>query len=160
MQACQPISFANSGSAMIKKLVAEHLICDFDTIQGHQFTTLFFPLTAARVVANVPIYLAPDARVKNQLFTCIELVDGSQLATYNGVDMPSSFTAGWLTLRDNCKNILAEMPLSSLNRVLNGDKNRFFRKLPVDWSQSFIKLTSTAGLSSAGFLFRIWTVKP
>lgn len=158
-QTCKPVSFYNSGSAMVKKLQAQHLICDFDSIQGHAFNTVFFPLTAPRLVANVPIYFTPDARLKNALFTCIELVDGSQLASYGGVDMPSSFKAGWIVLKDNCKNTIAEMPLSSLNRVLNGDKNRFFRKLPVDWSQSYIKLTSTAGLSSAGFLFRIWTVK-
>lgn len=154
---CTARSNASAGSQMVAKLEAMGCIVDYDHIQGNNCTTVFYPLTAARQYPRVPLYFDVDSRIEGKKLTCMELVDGSQIASYSGVDMPSNFTAGWITLRDNCNNILVEFPISKINRALNGGKNVFFGNLPVDWGKSSIHLTSVSGLSSAGFLFRIWT---
>jgi len=154
---CKP-SNTSSGADYAEKMVARGLTNNYDTMQGDECTTLFYPITANRLYANVPIYFDKDKRLINKLLTCMELVDGSTLATYGGVDMPSSFKKAWVVLKDKCDNLLIEFPISKINRVLNGGKNVFFKTMPVDWSKSYIQLTDTSGLGSAGFLFRVWTV--
>jgi len=154
---CTARSTASTGSALIAKQEAQHHIQDYDALQGYTCNLVFFPMRANRLFPNVPLFFDLDNRFLNQKITAIELFDGTQLASYAGVDLPSSFVSGWIVLKDECNNTLAELPLSKLNRVTNGGKNAFFRKLPVDWGKSFLRLTDVTGLSNAGFLFNVWT---
>lgn len=159
VQRCAPQVIASTGAALSYKMQAQHLATDFNTLQGHSVGLMFFPLTAGRQYSLQPLYLDKDQRFMGKLLTCMEMLDGSQLGgSYGGVDIPSSFANGWITFKDECDNLLAELPLSRLNFVMNGGKNLFFRKMPVDWGKSYITLTSTAGLSSSGLLFNVWTV--
>lgn len=143
---------------MLAQMDARHLSQDYDTMQGYAQGLWFFPMTAPRLFANVPQYFGPNAKFDNKAVTCIELIDGINCPHYGGVDMPQSFVNGWLNLVDNCGNLLLEVPMSSLNRVLNGDKPFYLRKMPVDWTKSFLRFTDVTGLASSGFLFNIWTV--
>jgi hypothetical protein len=106
----------------------------------------------------VPMYFDRDNRLTGRPVTCIELLDGSFMASFGGVDNPSSFNNAWVVLRDDCGDLLTEFPVSRANRVLNGGKNFFLKKLPVDWGKSYMIFQNVAGLSSSGFFFNIWTV--
>jgi hypothetical protein len=155
---CRAQDQVSAGSQMMALQEAMHHVQDFDAMRGTEVTQVFFPMASGILFANVPLYFQRDNRLTGRKVTSMELVDGTQLATFGGVDMPSSFKNGWVVLRDNCDNLLAEFPMSKLNNVLNGGKNQFMRKLPVDWGKSFLFITDTTGLSSSGFLFNIWTV--
>jgi hypothetical protein len=158
MQSCGPRITENTGLRLATNFALSRKSCNYDTMQGYKCTFAFWPITASRLLVGIPLFFDIDNRLKGQRLTCLELMDGSFRNSFNGVDIPSNFVNGWITLKDNCNNTLAEFPMSRINQVLNGRKNFYFKSLPVDWSKSYIKLTSTAGLSSSGFLFNIWTV--
>jgi hypothetical protein len=155
---CRSRDQSSAGSAMMAHQEAMHHSQDYDAMRGHDFVQLFFPIDSTRNYANVPLYFVRDSRLYGKKLTAMEMVNNTQLASFGGKDMPSSYANGWIVLRDNCDNVLAELPLSRLNNVTNGGKNLFFRKLPVDWGKSYLHLTSTPG-TSIGFLFNIWTIK-
>ena len=155
---CPPrVTSGNStGAVMMRKQVAGGFIQDYDSIQGNHFVQHFYQMRASRLYPNVPLYFDVDQRLEGKRVSCIELVDGTQMGTFAGVDIPSSFNQAWVTLCNNCGDVLAELPISRFNRVLNGGKNLFFRAMPVDWSKSYITFQNVGSLSSSGFLFNIW----
>lgn len=158
MVTCGPRITENTGLRLAADFAASRKSCMYDTLQGYKCTFEFWPITESRLFVGIPLYFDIDNRLKGKKLTCMEMVDGSQRNSFNGVDIPSNFVNGWITLKDNCNNTLAELPLSRINQALNGSKNLYFKGLPVDWSKSYIQLTSTAGLSSSGFIFNIWTI--
>jgi hypothetical protein len=158
MQSCGPRITSNTGLQLAAEFAASRKSCNYDTLQGYKCAFEFWPITAGRLFVGQPLYFDIDNRLKGRKLTCMEMVDGSQRSQFGGVDIPTNFVNGWITLKDDCNNTLAEFPLSRINQVLNGRKNLYFKSLPVDWAKSYIKLTSTAGLSSSGFIFNIWTI--
>lgn len=157
IKACISRAYGSSGPAAINKLVAAGLVVDYDTNQGKNCVQYLLPLNGTRLLSKAPIYFDDFPSFQGKPLRSMELVDGSQMAVFGGVDIPSSLKVAWVVLKDDCNQTLAEFPISRLNRVLNGGKNLYFQNLPVDWRKSFVFITNTAGLSSSGLLFNIWT---
>ena len=63
----------------------------------------------------------------------------------------------WLYLCDNCDNIIITMPVSSINRRMNGNKMRFFRNVKIDISKSYLMAVGGALTSANGLMFIAWT---
>jgi len=108
------------------------------------------------------IYFNSDTELDNAIIKTIEVViSTNQITTIYQNSVLDTISSGlaskaMLTISNNAREVISQMPLYTLIRSLNQGKPAYFCLDNVIWQNCYIELLDTAGFStSKGFFIRV-----
>lgn len=121
------------------------------------------------ITLNIPstnlgqqIYFNSDTELDNAIIKTIEVViSTNQIVTYYQNSILDTISAGLstkaiLTISNNKREVISQMPLYTLIRSLNQGKPSYFYLENVIWQNCYIELLNTAGFTTNnGFFIRV-----
>jgi hypothetical protein len=108
------------------------------------------------------IYFNSDTELDNAIIKTIEVViSTNQITTIYQNEVLDTISSGlaskaMLTISNNAREVISQMPLYTLIRSLNQGKPAYFCLDNVIWQNCYIELLDTAGFSTTnGFFIRV-----
>lgn len=128
--------------------------------RGVRLKTVLLPFTGVNsFLVGKPMRFAPDMDINRATIKGVELVSGTELPSFGGIDNFANNCTGILTVVDNCGEIIGRFPLSVFNRDLNGNKLFMCNWPNVDWGACNIQVASGSGSTDNGLQFKIYLNK-
>jgi hypothetical protein len=129
-------------------------------IEGEYSKTITLPVSSTAI--GQQLYFNSDTELDNAVIKTIELVisSNSVITNYQNqvLDTISQVLASRviLTLSNNAREVISQMPLTSLIRSYNNGKPAFFLLNDIIWQNCYVELLDNTGfLTSQGFFFRV-----
>ena len=129
-------------------------------IEGEYSKTITLPVSSTSI--GQQLYFNSDTELDNAIIKTIELVisTNSIITNYQNQVLDtisqSLSTQVILTLSNNSREVISQMPLSSLTRSYNSGKPAFFLLGDIVWQNCYVEIVDNTGFStSKGFFFRV-----
>lgn len=129
-------------------------------IEGEYSKTITLPVSTT--VIGQQLYFNSDTELDNAVIKTIEFVinTNSAVTQYQNSNLDSitqaMTAAAILTLSNNSREVISQMPLSSLVRSYNQGKPAFFRLTDIIWQNCYVEILDNTSYSvSNGFFFRV-----
>ena len=135
-------------------------------IEGKFSKSIAIPVTNTAI--GQQLYFEPDSDLDNAIIRTIELDITGNLSKmqYQNTSLDPitqiQSTRAIITLSNNERNVMVQMPLSTLIRSYNTGKPSFFLLDNVIWQNCYIEILDNSGYSTSnGFFLRVtYTPKP
>jgi len=129
-------------------------------IEGEYSKTITLPVSTTSI--GQQLYFNSDTEIDNAIIKTIELVinTNSIVTQYQNSNLDSITQAmssrAILTLSNNSREVISQMPLSSLVRSYNTGKPAFFLLGDIIWQNCYVELVDNTSYSTNnGFFFRV-----
>jgi len=129
-------------------------------IEGEYSKTITLPVSSTSI--GQQLYFNSDTELDNAIIKTIELVisTNSIITQYQNSNLDSITQAmssrAILTLSNNNREVISQMPLSSLVRSYNNGKPAFFLLGDIIWQNCYVELVGNTSYSTSnGFFFRV-----
>jgi hypothetical protein len=129
-------------------------------IEGEYSKTITLPVSSTAI--GQQLYFNSDTELDNAVIKTIEIVisTNSAITQYQNLNLDSisqAMAAGAiLTLSNNSREVISQMPLTSLIRSYNNGKPAFFLLDDIIWQNCYVELVDNSGYSlTNGFFFRV-----
>jgi len=129
-------------------------------IEGEYSKTITLPVSSTAV--GQQLYFNSDTELDNAVIKTIELVisTNSIITQYQNSNLDTISqvlsTKAILTLSNNAREVISQMPLSSLTRSYNNGKPAFFLLSDIVWQNCYIEIVDNTGYATnKGFFLRV-----
>ena len=129
-------------------------------IEGEYSKTITLPVSTT--LTGQQLYFNSDTELDNAVIKTIEfvIVTNSAVTQYQNSNLDSitqaMTAAAILTLSNNSREVISQMPLSSLVRSYNSGKPAFFMLSDIIWQNCYVEILDNTSYSvSNGFFFRV-----
>jgi hypothetical protein len=129
-------------------------------IEGEYSKTITLPVSSTAI--GQQLYFNSDTELDNAVIKTIELVvnQNSAITQYQNLNLDTISqllsSRAILTLSNNAREVISQMPLSSLVRSYNNGKPAFFLLSDIVWQNCYVELVDNTGYATTnGFFFRV-----
>lgn len=143
----------NPISRVYDRFTAEGKCADYTSRRGTRIIQSFITWDASgpgSYLAGRKTFFPDESVINNGTVKAIELVGQARMQiipTQPPKDpIDSRFKDGYLVLIDDCKRVVATLPLSVLNRDQNGGKLQFVNWKNLKWSACYVQFPQAGGI--------------